>query len=245
MHLDQDTLEKLLNTELHGDERAAAEAHLDSCAPCRELLVKTEREVGELDGMLALLDDPAPEVDPGDLIVRASRRQAPAWARWAAGTLLMFGAAGAAYAAPGSPLPTWIERLLGPDVGRDTEAQTATSPDTDGVLGIVVPVGADLEIVFTRIQATGVAQISLADVEDLRVEVVGGTASFDSNVERLMIDSEGSSPDYSITIPRAVSRVAIRVAETIVFVREGGQVATNAELQDDGGYLLFLALEPR
>ena len=217
MHLDQDTLESMVTGDLEVEARIAAEAHLAMCDACRGLL--QDREIA---GLLHHLDEPAPDVSVHDLIVRAEQRRMPSFLRWAAGVLLMAVAAGAAYAAPWSPVPRWIHGLTG-----TVDVPVPGSPSEPRyVPGVVVPLVNGLEIEL-RPQATGTIDVVLDEVSDVTVEAVNGPATFDSQAERLVVEG-AQGPDYRITIPGDGVLVEVLVGATSVFRLESGEVLTIA-----------------
>lgn len=74
----------------------------------------------DIERLLGRLDHPVPDVTPAEIVRRAPRAGSRRLTR-AAGVILGLAVArGAAYAAPGSPLPGWMAkagRRLGLDVG--------------------------------------------------------------------------------------------------------------------------------
>ena len=225
MHLDQDTLESMVTGDLELETRIAAEAHLATCDACRGLL--QDREIA---GLLHHLDEPAPDVSVHDLIVRAEQRRMPSHLRWAAGVLLMAMAAGAAYAAPGSPVQRWIGGLTA-----TADVPVPGSPSEPRyVAGVVVPLVNRLEIEL-RPQATGTIDVVLDEVPDVTVEAVNGPATFDSQAERLVVEG-AQGPDYRITIPGDAVLVEVLVGATSVFRLESGEVVTIARSVAAGRY---------
>ncbi len=228
MHVDRDTLEKMLSGDLGLEEQITAEYHLESCATCRGRL-----EENELFQLLVLVDDPAPAVDPGDIIARAERRRPAGFGRWAAGVLLTFGAAGAVYAAPGSPVPRWFEALSGDFGDRASQVPEYRTAPPD-VAGIVVPFDERLEIEL-RPQPSGTISIVLVEASEVTVEAVNGPATFDSRAEQLIVEA-GTTTDYRITIPRDAQRIEVFVGGTAVFRLEAGQIETTARQDASGRY---------
>ena len=225
MHLDQDTLESMMNGDLEFEDRIAAEDHLATCLACRELF--QDREIA---GLLGRLDEPAPDVSAHELIARAEQRQMPNHFRWAAGVLLMAVAAGAAYAAPGSPVQRWIGGLTG-----TVDVPIPESPSEPRyVAGVVVPLGDRLEIEL-RPQGTGTIHVVLDEVPDVTVEAVNGPATFDSQAERLVVEG-AQGPDYRITIPGDAVLVEVLVGATSVFRLESGEILTIARSVAAGRY---------
>ncbi|MGH7579889.1 MAG: hypothetical protein ACREM9_06935, partial [Gemmatimonadales bacterium] len=114
MHLDEERVQRLLHGELDGAGEGAARQHLDGCRDCRALVNHAREEEHRIFGLLREVDHPPAEADPCALLPAAARARR-GWGRWAAGWLLIVLAGGAAYAAPGSPLPGMLDRLIGRD----------------------------------------------------------------------------------------------------------------------------------
>jgi hypothetical protein len=177
---------------------------------------------------------------------RAHPARPPAWGRWAAGILLALGAAGLAYAAPGSPLGGLVRRLVTWTDG--TPRRTVSSPrgariaGTEDVTGgIAVAPGDRFTIAFSADQPGGVAAVSLTDGVDVVVRALGGTATFGSDVDRLSIGTDGSSARFQIEIPRRAPWVDIRVAGRSVLSKRGARVLAEGERDADGRYLVPLS----
>ena len=187
--------------------------------------------------LLETVDTPTPDVDPGDLIARAERRRTPTFARWAAGVLVTFGAAGALYAAPGSPVPGWIEALAGREPGGSEVIDGGT--ESADVSGIVVPLVATLSIELQP-QASGTVTVLLIDDSSVRVEAMNGTAVFDSQAQRLVVKSS-ATPNYRIAIPRSATSIDVLVGDQSVFRLENGEIVTTAERDDASQYSFAMA----
>ena len=127
MHLDDERVQRLLHGELEPAGERLARQHLAACDDCRGLLDEARAEEHRLFSLLREVDHPPPDVEPL-VIFAAGRSPGTRWERWAAGILLVAAAAGAAYAAPGSPLPAALDRLVAiiaptePQTGSDTTA---------------------------------------------------------------------------------------------------------------------------
>lgn len=249
MHLDEEQVQRLLHHELAPGEGEGRETsvreHLGWCAECRGRVAAAEREENDVFALLRQLDHPPPRVEAQSVAARA-RARGVSWSRWAAGIVLALGLAGAAYAAPGSPLPAWVRAVVNwigdrPDSGAPASAQ-APVPGP-GVGGIAVAPGRELVILFTAPQVEGQARVSLTDGADVVVRAPSGAATFTSDVNRLVIDNTGeaSSATFEIEIPRAAPRVEIRVEAVRLFLKDGPRItaaAGSTELR--GSYLLGL-----
>src|SRR3954464_15498493 len=110
MHLDGEQLQRMLHRELGGAEPSVSE-HLRGCLDCRSRLAEAEGDERWVLDRLRLLDHAPPPVSLERIIASGSSR-VPGRRRWAAGVVLLLGAAGVAYATPGSPLPRIVQQLI-------------------------------------------------------------------------------------------------------------------------------------
>lgn len=241
MHLDEERVQRLLHGELEPAADAALRQHLAECSDCRARAAAAEREEADVYDLLRLVDDPPPAVSAATVAARA-RAEPHRWGRWAAGILLAVGAAGAAYAAPGSPLPGWVQAI----VGRIAEAPAFDGPDdrAHGAAGIAVAPGRSLLIIFAVSQTRanpGAMTVSLSDETEVVVRSLNGAATYTSeDVDRLVVDGYGSSGAFEIRIPRDAPRVEIRVGDHRLFLKDGPRVSAEAPADARGLYRLPL-----
>lgn len=242
MHLDEEQAQRLLHGELPGSAEAVARAHLAECADCRERIAEAEREERQVDALLRHVDHDPPRIS-ARAVARRARAQDLGWARWAAGIIIALGIAGAAYASPGSPLPAWLDAIAewieGP-VDRPGSDSAPVLPQDSAVAGIAVAPGRELIILFTSSQAEGQVRISLTDSADVVVRAPIGTATYTADAERLVIDNQGSVSTFEVQIPRAASRVEIRLAGDRIFLKEGRRITTDQSTIEGGPYVLPL-----
>jgi hypothetical protein len=201
-----------------------------------------QREEAEVNAMLRHLDHPAPRVH-ADAIAALARRQRFGWGRWAAALLLGFGLGGAAYAAPGSPLPRWVESALatlGATEQTATSSDVASQPAQRGASGVAVAPRQNLVIVFIEPLAESQVTVTLTDIGEVEVRALDGNVSLTSDIDRLLIDTRGASATFQIRIPRDAPRIEIRVGARRVFLKEGTQITTDATASGES-YLLPLA----
>ena len=236
MHLDDETMQRLLHDELALPARAVALEHLETCDACRARLDEESRMEAGLFAMLQTMDTPVPmrqlRLDSRRGMVR--RRSA-----WLAAAVGGFAIGGIAFAAPGSPLPGLLRRLTQP-------VQTAYAPspppagesETSG--GIAVAPGRRLVIDIAPARGNVVATIALADSGDVMLRAVGGRPSFSSGVDRVAISNVEGIAALFIDIPRAAAYVEVRLDGTRVLVKEGAEVTTAARRDDAGRYVLPL-----
>jgi hypothetical protein len=116
------------------------------------------------------------------------------------------------------------------------------APDPRGA-GIAVIPGRNLLIIFTSPQTEGQALVSLTDGTDVVVRATMGAATFTSDVDRLVIDNQGSTATFEILIPRAAPRVEIRMGGDRIFLKDGLRVTTRESTDPRGPYLV--PLRPR
>ncbi len=241
MHLDDEQVQRLIHRELAPTLETEVRDHLAQCAECRALADEAEREEVQLFGLIGTMDHPPPPVNVKDVLARATRRPV-GWGRWAAGTVLALAGAGAAYAAPGSPLPALVDRVI-EWVNRAASPPThAPVPETGNAAGITVAPGRRFTIVFSRNQVGGAATIALTDGSDIVVRALSGAAAFSSDVDRLSIDNAGDSSRFEILIPRSARSVFIRIRDRQVFVSQASRVVTATAFDSSGRYVLPLGL---
>jgi anti-sigma factor RsiW len=242
-HLDEETIQRLLHGEIDPPSEAASRAHVAVCAQCRERLREAEREEEKVLALLGRLDRRPVVVDAEALTARArgrslrARGRAPGWQRRAAVVVLAMGAAGAAFAAPGSPLPRWVDRAAAwfRSEGADPVAEAGTAPES---AGIAVP---PTERFTIELEAgTGAASVRVTEGPDIVVRAAGGAARFVSDVDRLTVESGGSATDFEIELPRDAPRVEILAGGRRVFLKEGARIATDAPRDAGGEYRIDL-----
>jgi anti-sigma factor RsiW len=217
MHVDAEQLQRFLDGELSAPEQGIVREHLAQCADCRGRVAAARQADAELQAQLRQLDHTPPRITAAQVVARAMGARAPGVRRfgWAAGIVLALGIAGAAYAAPGSPLRGWVRAAL-TWVGAGKVEQAPA--------GIAVAPGAGLVITFTSAQTAGLVRVSLTDGAEVVVRAPRGAGTFTSDVERLVIHNSGSAATFDIEIPRAAPRVEIHVQGARVFVKEGARV---------------------
>jgi hypothetical protein len=241
MHLDDERVQRLLHGELEPAGERLARQHLAACNDCRMLVDQARAEEHRIFGLLRKVDHPAPDADPR-VVLAAGGRPRTQWGRWAAGILLVAAAGGAAYAAPGSPLPAALDRLvaiLAPTqhrAGTDTAATDTAPPGA----GIAVTPGDRLTIRFVVEGDSAFATLSLTDGDEAVIRAVTGAATFSSDVDRLSVRSAGTA-GFEILIPRSAPWVEVLAGDTPVFRKRAARVVTPTEPGADGRYRLVLS----
>lgn len=243
MHVDEEDLQRLVDDEIAEPADAWAHEHVLHCYPCRERLENAKREQRDVFSLLETLDHPRPRVDAAVIAARG-RRDNIKWLSKAAGFMVAAVLAGAAYAAPGSPLPSLAARIL----GRNQDAPvripvTRTIPLTRtippaSVSGLTVATGNRMSVVFAATQADGDIRVTLSDGHEIELRALGAGPSFSSSEEEIIVDNLASSTGYEIVIPKSAPRVEIRIGANRVFLKEGDRItAEHAELKD-GQYVI-------
>lgn len=243
MHLDEEHVQRLLHGELPRHAEAVAREHVEACADCRAAIGVAEHEEAEVEALLQHLDHPPPRVD-ARMIARRARQERHTWGRWAAGIALALGVAGVSYAFPGSPFPEWIRGVADRFASaspRSPSSPPPGEPNDSSVGGIAVDPGRQLLIFFTVAQPDAQARISLTDRADVVVRAPTASATYTSDIDRLVIANAHSRGTFEIEIPRSASRVEIRVAGGRIFLKDGPRVTAATPPDSSGQYVLPLA----
>jgi anti-sigma factor RsiW len=249
VHLDTETLERLLHDELDPRREAESRRHLDACPDCRELLADAGRREARIFGLFEELDHEPSAAQlalPGGL--RAERepaRKRPAWYRIAASIALVIAAGGLLYALPGSPLREWIS---GPGAdGRGIgDGGAGRSEEVAGALsGLTVRPDGPYEIAFLARQSSGRIRVELTPSRDVQIRVAGEPVGLESGPDRLVVSNAGSHASYEIRLPAAGPPLGILLDGRIVFHKEGDRVETGADLDPSGAYLIDLSSPQR
>lgn len=237
-HLDEEQIQRLLHDELGaaGDE---VRAHLAACAECRSRVEGEREEERRIFELLAQVDHPLPDVRP-DAVLPAAKPGRTEWVRWAAGVVLVATAAGAAYAAPGSPLPGLVRRVLDMATPVATPPGAAQSDDSPTAgAGIALAPGERLEIRFLLSNPGSVALVALTDDAEVSVKVVEGAATFASSDEQLSV--RGAAPArFEVRIPRTAVSVDVLSGDVPLFRKRGREIVADALPGADGRYRLPL-----
>ena len=194
----------------------------------------------EIDALLAALDEPPPPVSVESLLARG---RTPAGAprrhlRWAAGIALALGVAGAAYAAPGSPLPGWLGRI-GESIDRGANGRPSAVVPVPASAGVAVDVGGPVVIRFAG-RLAGYARVSLTDDSEVVTRSADGSTRFSSEPDQLLIEHP-SFDTLQVSVPRTAPRVEVVVGARTVWLKQGPEVVTSAAAGDFGDWLVPLA----
>jgi hypothetical protein len=246
MHLDLERLHRYADGELATDDVASVRAHLAECGQCAERVRKVREAQHDLMRVLATVSHAPPAVTSASVIARARGRRSPGLRR-AAGIALALAVAGAAYAAPGSPLRHWLSGVA--DRGKQASPAAVRSPEQVasqqsqpvGMAGIAVELGASLIIQFVNSQAVGTLHVRLTDSSDVKILAPRGAASFGSAEDKLIVGNTSSSGSFEVALPRSARWVEIRVGDRRVLLMDAGRVVADARPDASGHYAISLA----
>jgi len=227
MHLDEGRIQRLLDAELEPAAERVVDEHVAACEECRVRVAEARRDAAMVAMALGALDGPAPVIQASAVAARAQAEAEYALPRQAAGfliALVLAGAAWAAYAAPGSPVPAWVDSFGAWLAGRPAERGATAAPPGGTEAGIAVAPGTSMVIVFRAAQAAGTARVWLTDGAEVVIRAGQGAASFGSDDGRLIVDNTGSTADFMIEIPRSAERVEIRLGPDRLLLKEGARV---------------------
>lgn len=202
-----------------------------------------DRESESIERLLRSLDHAVPPISAESIAAKA-RARSRGRTRWVA-SILTVAVAGAAYAAPRSPVRAWIGALV---ERRSATAQrvvrSAAPPATPATSGIAIDPGAALVIAFESPRvggaAGGAAIVSLEDGAEAVVRAPRGAATFTTGAERLAIEEWDASATFEIVVPRSAPRVEIKVGPASVFVKSRGVVSTTGIETGPGRYTIPL-----
>jgi hypothetical protein len=256
MHLDEGDVQRLLHAELAPSAATPLRAHLATCDDCQSRIAAAELEEGRIFGLLRHLDHPPPAVSAATIMTAATSRRARAWTpivarrrdlgRRAAAVLIALGIGGAAYAAPGSPLPALARRLLDA-IGGVPQPEGLAPPSTPvpgSGGGITIAPGARLTIVFSMARIDGLAAVALTDGDEVAVRTLRGSAAFATDVDVLTVASDSAGSHFEVDIPRQARWVEVRVGERRLFLKDGTRIVTDARPDAGGRYVVMLPARP-
>ncbi len=244
MHLAEEQIQRLLHGEV---ARAAArdiQEHLAACPECRDRVREAEREDQWVIGRLRVLDHPAPPLRAADIARAARSSHSWRWGRWAAGIFLAAAIAGGAYAAPGSPLPGVLARLLRSD-GNPASSISPRRPERRATsAGIAVAPGARLTVSFPNGGSGDSAVVSFSKRDQVEIQARGGETSFRSDPDRLIVDHRGSPGRFEILIPRTAPLVEVEVGARRILLKKGPDIIAPVTPDSLGRYVIPLVSSP-
>lgn len=180
----------------------------------------------ELNEMLRALDHPIPRVDAHTLATRA-RASGTSALRRAAIVLLALGAAGAAWALPGSPLRAWRERSDAPTSAPRAPALQPTSPlrPDAAIGGIALEPAQAQRIDFTSAPGARVA-FELVDDGPIRLMHFDGSPRYVSAPDRVRVEGIAAGTRFLVAVPPSARALDVSVGERAVWSWPGDSART-------------------
>ena len=235
MHLDLETIARFVDGELTADEMTRAADHLDVCEECAETFSQLSTVDDFVWEALAHADPEPPRVDAGSLIGQARRRSVPSWMRWAAALALTAVGAGAAYAAPGSPLPGWLGRA-------DSDPGPSETQGVERIGGIVMDDAEPLSIRIDVVAGRGQLVITTDTGQGIAVETSESGATFDSDIGRVVVVAGGTwGGDVLVNVPPTATSVTVALGSRVVWRQVADDVDTDIPEGPAGTYRMPLA----
>jgi hypothetical protein len=241
MHLDREQVELALDAGVR--QASDVEQHLRTCSECQARLDQARREDAWIRERLGLLDHALPTITAGSVVARAGRSWR-GWQRLAASIILALAAAGAAYAAPGSPLPGLVRRLVHRPVPAPSPREAPPLPDTRiSRAGIAVAPGDRLTIEFASPEPGDTAVVSLSDNSEVTIRASGGMTSFASEPNRLIVRQSGAPARFEILVPRDAPWVMLTVGQRRLWLKAAARVDGSGSSGGVGRHVLPLSPE--
>jgi hypothetical protein len=237
MHLDDERIQRVLHGEL-GSVETETRLHLEACDGCRDLLEEARSEEARIFGLFGRLDHRLPSAP--NVSTRREESVPARWGRVAASILMAAVLAGVAYAAPGSPVPHLVERLLGSGAverGRPPVNQPGHPPRAGGGIAVAPSDGLVIELAAAGPDAE--ATVALSNGDEVVVRAAEGTATFGSDPGRLsVLSSQGAR--LEILVPRSATSVEVRVRGIPVFRKLANGAVTALPRDSTGHYRILL-----
>lgn len=234
MHLDEETLQRLLHGELAGPGESRARTHLASCRECARRLEEAAREEERIFGLLETLDHAPPATGPESILAGG-----PAPERWrsriAAGVAFLLVVGGIAVAVPGSPVRDWVRGALRGEP--PPAAVEADRPGEESVAGVSVDPGELIEVAFEESQERGRILVRLVRAPELQVRIHGGSPGIRVHSDRIVVANAGSAASYEILVPESAPRVRVRVGARVLFEKEDEEARAPTTRSEEGWVL--------
>jgi hypothetical protein len=204
----------------------------------------SEESTGGIAALLAMLDHPVPAVPLARIVAEAEARGRPGALRhvyrWAAAIALTCGAAGIAFAAPGSPVLRWV-RAVAVDLGLAAPPSPPAArpgPRPRSAAGIALSPAGRLVVVLTAAEGGAAARVSLTGGLEVGARAPSGAATFTTGTDRLLVELQGKGDTLTLTIPRLAARVEVFAGPTRVLVAARGSITTTLLPDSAGGYTI-------
>ena len=240
MHLDDETLERLLHGELDPGPEATVRSHLASCSSCETRLEESRALESRLVGLLGTLDHEAPEIDWNSVLHPPSTRERAGWRIAASIAFLLLGG-GILYALADSPIRGWIDRLRGMEVTQAPTSDIGSREEIETpVSGLSLKPGDAFEIDFKDSQAIGAIRLRFVQTPEVEIRVLGSPVRLESGPDRLSVLNANSRSSYEILVPESAASIRVRVDGEEVFLTRRGEVQSAGLPDSSGSYVLDL-----
>jgi anti-sigma factor RsiW len=257
-HLDEGTLQALLDGEISGGQKASVEDHLEACEHCQAELDTLREACSQLSGALRMLDRPAP--------VEFARRQMIRKRRWMtlgathlrrAAVLLLVATTALSATIPGSPLREWVVETWRGSADHRADRQEATppvtvaateaanAPETSPAGVSVQPSDRPMRVVFRK-PAQGLRVIAhLHDGSRVEVSAEGPAAKahFRTAPDRIEIEAADTG-EVRIGIPRSTNRFTLEVDGQVLLAKQGEDLRVPERTARSGGPVILLEVQP-
>ncbi|MFW6078452.1 MAG: anti-sigma factor family protein [Gemmatimonadota bacterium] len=237
-HLNEGTLQALIDDELSASDRQAAERHVAECSECAEALSEARVSTREASAALAVLDRPAPVDSAFEAVLGGETTSG--WFRPGslprAAVLILGFAAAASAAVPGSPVRDWATTLIDRIGGEGVEPETtvrldspaaapASSParaDDAGTAGIaVVPRGEAMRVLVATSGHAGWLRVRVVEADEVTVAADRSVAArFETGAGRVRASATGPGT-ITVELPRGLLRAEVVVDGSQYLRKEG------------------------
>jgi hypothetical protein len=230
-HLDEGTLQQVLDGELSGSRSSDVQTHLATCGSCRAQLEELEITFASIGERLALLDPPEVSVELAYAAsrgrFRSGRRSLGGKPLWRAAVFLLAITGVASASVPGSPIrdriDSWWNAAPVVEVVAPAEPPGETPSASTGVS--VGPADGELFLVVDGASPALRIRVRLADQTTLGVRGTGEAADARFRLGRGRIAVEDArTGDLEVTVPHLVDRVSITVEGRHVFLKDGATI---------------------
>lgn len=242
-HVDEGTLQALVDRELPEQARAGVERHLVGCAECREELATLRIAAREFAGATTLLTDPG----AGERAVAPRRpaRPAPrtAWPlrSLARAAVLVLGFAAAASATlPGSPVRRWIQDSWAPDPGAAVVERAEAGAESGSAAGAVPeagvsvePSGGEVVVVLNGPSPELLVRAAITEGPRAGVFATGAAAGarFSTAPGRIEVEGAGAG-ELRVELPRSARSARVIVNGTPYLAKVGDQLHLSVPGED-------------
>jgi hypothetical protein len=201
-------------------------------------------EDDQVERVLRVLDHPVPAISAESIAARA-RHRGIRRTGWTA-LILALATGGAVYAAPHSPVRSWVSALVEGNT-RSVKVRAvpaAEVPTQPAAAGIAVAPGVGLVIVFGAPRKSGslsgTVTVTLVDDAEVGVRAPRGAATFTTDIDRLGVERWDPDATFEVLVPRVAPRVEILIDGKRVFLKAGRAVLMPTVESEAGRYIIPL-----